>query len=93
MSDVLGSTLDENIQGETQKRLDVVSNELIKDLLVESGFVRAIMSEEEDTSVPGSPDGEYLVAFDPLDGSSNIDINSFDWHHILHYPCPQRCHR
>ncbi|MFT5162570.1 MAG: fructose-1,6-bisphosphatase I [Alteromonadaceae bacterium] len=76
LANVLGSTLDENIQGETQKKLDVVSNQLFKDITLESGFVRAIMSEEEEFSVPGSPDGEYLVAFDPLDGSSNVDINS-----------------
>ncbi len=76
LADVLGSTLDENIQGETQKRLDVVSNQLFKDITLESGFVRAIMSEEEEFSVPGSPNGKYLVAFDPLDGSSNVDINS-----------------
>ncbi|MFT4928466.1 MAG: fructose-1,6-bisphosphatase I [Phenylobacterium sp.] len=76
LAGVLGSTLDENIQGETQKHLDVVANELFKDITLESGFVRAIMSEEEEFSVPGSKDGQYLVAFDPLDGSSNVDINS-----------------
>jgi len=76
LAGILGSTLDENIQGETQKKLDVISNDLIKDLLLESGLVRAIASEEEDTIVAGSPDGRYLVCFDPLDGSSNIDINS-----------------
>lgn len=76
LAGVLGSTLDENIQGETQKKLDVVANELMKDVLIESGFVRAVMSEEEEHSVPGAKEGRYLVAFDPLDGSSNIDINS-----------------
>ncbi|NMP15255.1 class 1 fructose-bisphosphatase [Thalassotalea sp. Y01] len=76
MSGVMGSTLDENIQGEVQKRLDVVANQLFKDITLESGFVRAISSEEEDTSVPGNPNGKYIVSFDPLDGSSNIDINS-----------------
>jgi len=76
LSDLMGSTLDENIQGEIQKKLDVVANELFKDILLESGFVKAISSEEEDTSVAGNPDGKYLVSFDPLDGSSNIDINS-----------------
>ena len=73
---LMGSTLDENIQGEVQKKLDVVANELIKDILLESGFVKAISSEEEDTSVAGDPNGKYIVSFDPLDGSSNIDINS-----------------
>ncbi|MFC0120099.1 class 1 fructose-bisphosphatase [Pseudoalteromonas xiamenensis] len=76
LSGVLGSTLDENIQGETQKKLDVLSNQLLKDILLESGYVKAIASEEEDTTVAGNPDAKYIVAFDPLDGSSNIDINS-----------------
>jgi len=76
LGDLMGSTLDENIQGEVQKKLDVVANELFKDILLESGFVKAISSEEEDTSVAGEKNGKYLVSFDPLDGSSNIDINS-----------------
>lgn len=76
LSGVLGSTLDENIQGETQKKLDVLSNQLLKDMLLESGFVRAIASEEEDFVVEGEHGGRFLVAFDPLDGSSNIDVNS-----------------
>lgn len=76
LGDLMGSTLDENIQGEVQKKLDVVANELFKDILLESGFVKAISSEEEDTSVAGQEDGKYIVSFDPLDGSSNIDINS-----------------
>ncbi len=73
---LMGSTLDENIQGEVQKKLDVVANELFKDILLESGFVKAISSEEEDTSVAGEKNGKFIVSFDPLDGSSNIDINS-----------------
>lgn len=76
MAGVLGSTLDENIQGETQKKLDVLANQLLKDILLESDFVRAVASEEEDGIVNGNLQGKYLVAFDPLDGSSNIDINS-----------------
>lgn len=75
LAGVLGSTLDENIQGETQKALDVIANTLIKNLLLEEDVVRAIASEEEDSSIAANPTGEYLVAFDPLDGSSNIDIN------------------
>ncbi|WP_371186767.1 class 1 fructose-bisphosphatase [Thalassotalea maritima] len=76
LSGVMGSTLDENIQGEVQKELDVVANQLFKDIILESGFVKAISSEEEDTSVAGNPNGRYIVSFDPLDGSSNIEINS-----------------
>ncbi|MBA3988705.1 MAG: class 1 fructose-bisphosphatase [Idiomarina sp.] len=75
LAGTLGSTLDENIQGETQKKLDVVSNQLIKNMLLETNLVRAVASEEEDDIVEGNPDAKYLVAYDPLDGSSNIDVN------------------
>lgn len=75
LAGVLGSTQDENIQGETQKQLDVISNQLLKDLLLACAPVAALASEEEDTVVGANPDGKYILAFDPLDGSSNIDIN------------------
>ncbi|EWH08403.1 fructose-1,6-bisphosphatase [Catenovulum agarivorans DS-2] len=75
LSGVLGSTLDENIQGETQKKLDILSNQLLKDMLLNSPDVRSIASEEEDNVVAGKEGAAYIVAFDPLDGSSNIDIN------------------
>lgn len=76
LAGVLGSTLSENVQGETQKKLDVISNQILKDILRESGYVKAISSEEEDDVVPCNPEGKYLVSFDPLDGSSNTEINS-----------------
>ncbi|WP_340678079.1 class 1 fructose-bisphosphatase [Paraglaciecola sp.] len=76
LAGVLGSTLSENVQGETQKKLDVISNQILKDILKDSGYVKAISSEEEDDVVACNPDGKYLVSFDPLDGSSNTDINS-----------------
>jgi fructose-1,6-bisphosphatase I len=76
LAGVLGSTLSENVQGETQKKLDVISNQILKDILSESGYVKAISSEEEESVVPCSPNGNYLVSFDPLDGSSNTEINS-----------------
>lgn len=75
LAGVLGSTLDENIQGEVQKKLDVLANQLLKDILLDDDAVRAIASEEEDFVVGANPEGDYVVAFDPLDGSSNIDIN------------------
>ena len=75
LSGVLGSTLDENIQGETQKKLDVLSNQLLRDMLLDDDQVRSIASEEEDNVVAGAEAAPYIVAFDPLDGSSNIDIN------------------
>lgn len=76
LAGVLGSTLSENVQGETQKKLDVISNQILKDILSESGYVKAISSEEEEGVVPCNPNGNYLVSFDPLDGSSNTEINS-----------------
>ncbi len=76
LAGVLGSTLSENVQGETQKKLDVISNQILKDILSESGYVKAISSEEEEGVVACSRDGNYLVSFDPLDGSSNTEINS-----------------
>lgn len=73
---ILGMAGNENVQGEEQKKLDIISNDMLKDALAASAWVRAIASEEEEEIVPVHTDGEYLVAFDPLDGSSNIDINS-----------------
>ncbi len=76
LTGVLGSTSSENVQGETQKKLDVISNQILKDVLIESGHVKSISSEEEDEVVACNPEGKYLVSFDPLDGSSNTEINS-----------------
>ncbi len=75
LAGILGATQTENIQGETQKKLDVISNDLIKLTLSESDLVRGMASEEEDLPVACNPEAPYLVTFDPLDGSSNIDIN------------------
>jgi len=76
LAGVLGAAGAENVQGEQQKKLDVIANDILKSLLQAEPSVRALASEEEDNVVPANPDGRYLVAFDPLDGSSNIDINS-----------------
>lgn len=75
LAGILGSTLNENIQGEVQKKLDILSNQLLRDILLDDDAVRTIASEEEDHAVGGHPNGKYIVAFDPLDGSSNIDVN------------------
>ncbi|RZA02954.1 MAG: class 1 fructose-bisphosphatase [Moraxellaceae bacterium] len=75
LAGILGSTTNENIQGETQKKLDVIANQLIKDALLNNEHVRALASEEEDGVIAGQENGIYVVAFDPLDGSSNIDVN------------------
>ncbi|WP_372738852.1 class 1 fructose-bisphosphatase [Neptunomonas sp.] len=75
LAGVLGTTDITNVQGETQKKLDVISNEILKKVLLNHSLVAGVASEEESESVPGNKDGRFLVVFDPLDGSSNIDIN------------------
>lgn len=78
LGDVLGSANTENVQGEVQKKLDVIANEVLIEANVWGGHLAAMASEEMDTIsvVPDRyPQGEYLLLFDPLDGSSNIDVN------------------
>jgi len=75
LSGLYGSAEQENVQGEVQKKLDVISNDLLKQVLLANRCVAGIASEEEDDAIAGNPEGDYLVTFDPLDGSSNIDIN------------------
>ena len=75
---VLGSAHSENIQGEVQKKLDVLSNEILLEANEWGGHLAAIASEEMEHphAIPHRyPKGEYLLLFDPLDGSSNIDVN------------------
>jgi fructose-1,6-bisphosphatase I len=75
---VLGSAGSENVQGEVQKKLDLIANEVLIDANEWGGHLAAMASEEMDTihAVPNRyPKGEYLLLFDPLDGSSNIDVN------------------
>ena len=75
---VLGSVDSENCQGETQKKLDVISNDLMINALQFNGHMAALASEEMEhifTLPPGRPRGKYLVLTDPLDGSSNTDVN------------------
>ena len=76
LAGILGSAGADNVQGETQKKLDVIANDMLKDALKACPEVRGIASEEEDEVVGANLDGRYLVTYDPLDGSSNIDINS-----------------
>ena len=78
LAGVLGSAGSENVQGETQKKLDIIANDIMSRACMESGFVSAVASEEMDHALQVPEDceiGPYLVLFDPLDGSSNIDIN------------------
>ena len=75
---VLGEAGSDNVQGEAQKKLDVLSNEILLEANEWGGHLAAMASEEMDLPhlVPNRfPKGEYLLTFDPLDGSSNIDVN------------------
>ncbi|MBS0317789.1 MAG: class 1 fructose-bisphosphatase [Proteobacteria bacterium] len=75
---VLGSAGTENVQGEVQKKLDIIANEVLIEANEWGGHLAAMASEEMAGihPVPNRyPQGEYLLLFDPLDGSSNIDVN------------------
>jgi fructose-1,6-bisphosphatase I len=75
---VLGSADIENVQGEIQKKLDIIANEVLIEANEWGGHLAAMASEEMESIhlVPNRyPQGEYLLLFDPLDGSSNIDVN------------------
>jgi len=75
---VLGTAMTENVQGEVQKKLDIIANEVLIEANEWGGHLAAMASEEMDSiyAVPNRyPQGEYLLLFDPLDGSSNIDVN------------------
>jgi len=79
LADILGSAQSENIQGETQQKLDVFADEQFIHTFKSGDEVCAIASEENDDFIAfeneTSKNGKYVVAFDPLDGSSNIDVN------------------
>ena len=78
LGDILGATKTENIQGEVQKKLDIIANEVLIEANEWGGHLAAMASEEMDSIhvIPNRyPQGEYLLLFDPLDGSSNIDVN------------------
>jgi fructose-1,6-bisphosphatase I len=75
---VLGTADTENVQGEVQKKLDIIANEVLIEANEWGGHLAAMASEEMEGIhvVPNRyPQGEYLLLFDPLDGSSNIDVN------------------
>jgi fructose-1,6-bisphosphatase I len=78
LGDVLGTAGSENVQGEVQKKLDIIANDVLIEANEWGGHLAAMASEEMDSIhiVPNRyPQGEYLLMFDPLDGSSNIDVN------------------
>jgi fructose-1,6-bisphosphatase I len=78
LGEVLGTAETENIQGEVQKKLDIISNEILLEANEWGGHLAAMASEEMESIHPipnRYPKGEYMLLFDPLDGSSNIDVN------------------
>lgn len=75
LADILGEAGNQNVQGEEQKKLDVLSNDLLLEALAQSPYCAGVASEELDDATAANPEGSLLVLFDPLDGSSNIDIN------------------
>lgn len=78
LAGVLGAAGSDNVQGEAQKKLDIISNEILLEANEWGGHLAALASEEMEHphQIPNRyPKGEYLLVFDPLDGSSNIDVN------------------
>ena len=74
MLNLSGSTGETNVQGETVQKLDDFSNNIIMDLCKASGVCAGYLSEENEDMVTLSPEGQFIVSVDPLDGSANIDI-------------------
>lgn len=77
LNDVLGLTRDTNVHGEQVRKLDTYSNDVIKRAMLNSGHICIMASEEDDDFILVSSDrkAKYVLVFDPLDGSSNIDVN------------------
>ena len=78
LGDVLGSLETENVQGEVQKKLDVIANEMFLEANEWGGHLAGLASEEMEAihPVPNRyPMGEYLLLYDPIDGSSNVDVD------------------
>jgi fructose-1,6-bisphosphatase I len=78
LADILGSDGNENVQGEVQQKLDVIANDIIVKAMDHGGRLCAMASEEEPDIIQipdGFKCGKYVLTFDPLDGSSNIDVN------------------
>nr|WP_320011933.1 class 1 fructose-bisphosphatase [uncultured Desulfobulbus sp.] len=77
LADILGQSGRTNIQGEDVQKLDVFANQTIKRRMEQCGHVCVMASEEDDDVIPvlDGYEGNYTIAFDPLDGSSNIDVN------------------
>lgn len=70
-----GKSQSENSTGDTQLKLDIQSDEIIEEIFSKLSSVKAIVSEEQDNIKNINENGEYLIAYDPLDGSSLVDVN------------------
>ena len=68
LAGIIGEAGSDNVQGEHQKKLDVIANDMLIDALQNNPHVAGLASEEEDEFVAAHADGKYLVLFDPLDG-------------------------
>jgi fructose-1,6-bisphosphatase I len=78
LADIVGRTGEVNVQGEEVQKLDVFANDVIYRALDHSGTLACMASEENEDFIPipeKFPAGDYVLLFDPLDGSSNIDVN------------------
>jgi fructose-1,6-bisphosphatase I len=77
LADIIGISGKTNIQGEEVQKLDEFANNTIKRRMARSGYICVMASEEDDEIIPVKEgyEGKYTLAFDPLDGSSNIDVN------------------
>src|SRR5688572_17667406 len=73
--DIMGAVGSQNMAGDDQQKLDVLANIRFTRALAKGGEVCALVSEESDTFVDLNNEGKYVIAIDPLDGSSNIDVN------------------
>lgn len=75
----MGALESENVQGEVQNALDMIANDIFIESVQKSGYVAGLVSEELDSAIDVQesqhPFGQYLVLFDPLDGSSNVNVN------------------
>ncbi len=78
LTDILGGTTTVNVSGDLQQKLDLVANETVRNSLQHTGRICVMASEEDEAPIPvpaNVPAGKYVVLYDPLDGSSNIDVN------------------
>src|SRR6266852_2938162 len=78
LTDILGAAGAVNVSGDLQQKLDLFANETVRHSIQHTGRVCVTASEEDDEPVPvpsGKPAGKYVVLYDPLDGSANIDVN------------------